>query len=248
MTTQVVPSRPAAHRPTRAEVPFDGLGRGAISGPRWVVILAACAVEFDQFALLPATGTVGHWAGLALFPIIPLAALMWATPTGWTALVRGIGPRDLGVLLGVALACLATVTIGSLALSEAGPLGHLPGPVTGHGLYSFLLEGVPHILGEELVAVLPMLALASGLRRLSWSRSVAQTVASVVVAGVFVLLHLPTSNWNVVECVVLVGVMRLVLAFGFFTTRSLWVPIGAHLLSDLALFTMPLLVSAAYLI
>jgi membrane protease YdiL (CAAX protease family) len=66
-------------------------------------------------------------------------------------------------------------------------------------------------------------------------------VAWLVSALIFGLLHLPTYDWNVIQCVVIIGSARLVLTLPWIMTKNLWVSTGAHILNDWLLFSMVLL-------
>lgn len=44
--------------------------------------------------------------------------------------------------------------------------------------------------------------------------------------------HLPTYNWNFVQCFLVIGSARLVLTLAFIKTKNIWVSMGAHVLTD----------------
>jgi membrane protease YdiL (CAAX protease family) len=67
-------------------------------------------------------------------------------------------------------------------------------------------------------------------------RKAAIIVAWLVSALVFGLLHLPTYEWNVIQCVVVIGTARLVLSLPWIMTKNIWVSTGAHILNDWMLF------------
>lgn len=51
----------------------------------------------------------------------------------------------------------------------------------------------------------------------------------------FGLVHLPTYNWNLMQCLVVIGSARLVLTWAYVWTKNIWVSTGAHILNDWAL-------------
>jgi hypothetical protein len=44
--------------------------------------------------------------------------------------------------------------------------------------------------------------------------------------------HLPTYNWNLVQCIAIIGSARPVLTLPWIMTKNLWVSTGAHVLND----------------
>jgi len=51
-------------------------------------------------------------------------------------------------------------------------------------------------------------------------------------------MHLPTYDWNVVQCFAVIGTARLVLTAAYLRTRNLWVSYGAHILNDWSIFAV----------
>ena len=101
---------------------------------------------------------------------------------------------------------------------------------------------VPQLLGEELFTILPLLAcLWLVHKRFGVQRKAALMTAWIVSAVPFALVHLPTYDWNWVQCLVIIGGARLVLSLAYLATRNLWVSTGAHVLNDWALFGVALL-------
>ncbi|MGD9812090.1 MAG: CPBP family glutamic-type intramembrane protease, partial [Sphingobium sp.] len=54
-------------------------------------------------------------------------------------------------------------------------------------------------------------------------------------------IHLPTYNWNILQCLILIGGARLVLTLAYIKTKNLWVCTGAHILNDWATFGLAIL-------
>ena len=98
------------------------------------------------------------------------------------------------------------------------------------------------LLGEELITILPFLALmALFSKRFGASRKTAIVGAWLVSAALFGLAHLPTYGWNVVQCLAIIGTARLVLTLPWIMTKNLWVSTGAHIINDWTLFGLGLL-------
>ena len=60
----------------------------------------------------------------------------------------------------------------------------------------------------------------------------------------FALVHLPTYQWNVLQCLLVIGTARLVLSLANIFSRNLWISTGAHVLNDWALFGLGLFAAA----
>ncbi|MBJ8337775.1 CPBP family intramembrane metalloprotease [Antrihabitans sp. YC3-6] len=60
--------------------------------------------------------------------------------------------------------------------------------------------------------------------------------AWLVTALIFGAVHLPTYDWNVVQAVVGIGIVRLILTLGYLITKNIWVSTGAHILNDWTIF------------
>ncbi|WP_062516351.1 CPBP family intramembrane glutamic endopeptidase [Demequina gelatinilytica] len=246
-TAPVQDAGPAA--PATPDLPLYA-GPSAISGGRWLVVVAACAVAFAQLSI-PGDGPAQRWIHSILFPLIPLLALAWAAPRGWTRLFRKVRVRQVLQMVGFAALNLtvsfaAATALGGLIGANPNPAADLLSEATGPERLNFLAATIPQLLGEELITILPLLALMSLLvRRLRWSRGAALAVAWIGTAVVFGLLHLPTYGWNVLQCLVFIAVARLFLTLAYVVTRNLWVSTGAHILNDWAMFSVSLLVPAA---
>ena len=106
----------------------------------------------------------------------------------------------------------------------------------------FFAKTLPQLLGEELITILPFLALLQWLTQsLKWGRKVAIVAAWVLTSVIFGLLHLPTYDWNWVQCIVVIGGARMMLTLPWIMTKNLWVSTGAHITNDWILFGVGLL-------
>jgi membrane protease YdiL (CAAX protease family) len=59
----------------------------------------------------------------------------------------------------------------------------------------------------------------------------------------FGLIHLPTYDWNLIQCIVVIGTARMVLTLPWILTKNIWVSTGAHIINDWLLFGLGLLVA-----
>jgi membrane protease YdiL (CAAX protease family) len=132
--------------------------------------------------------------------------------------------------IGVVVKKFGTVTANASVADAAG----LDGP----RLASFYAKTGLQLLGEELITILPFLAiLAFCHTRAGLGRNAALLVAWLGSAIAFGLLHLPTYDWNVVQCLVVIGSARLILTWAYVWTKNIWVSTGAHIINDWAIMT-----------
>jgi hypothetical protein len=114
----------------------------------------------------------------------------------------------------------------------------------GDRLTFFALTGI-QLIGEEVMSILPFLALMYWL--CEWDgmgRKGAIVIATLIVAVLFAVEHLPTYNWNILQSLMGVGVARIVLLLPYFMTKNLAVSAGAHILNDWMFFGVSILAAA----
>jgi membrane protease YdiL (CAAX protease family) len=110
------------------------------------------------------------------------------------------------------------------------------------GRIAFFAKTLPQLFGEEVVTILPFLALLTLLSAgFGVGRKGAVVGAWLISSLLFGLIHLPTYDWNVVQCIVIIGTARMVLSLAWILTKNIWVSTGAHIINDWLLFTMSLL-------
>ena len=89
------------------------------------------------------------------------------------------------------------------------------------------------LLGEELITILPFLAvLAFCHAHTGMGRNASVIVAWLASAVAFGLIHLPTYDWNLIQCLVVIGSARLVLTWAYIWSKNIWVSTGAHIIND----------------
>lgn len=105
--------------------------------------------------------------------------------------------------------------------------------MTGIALVARLLPTVPQLIGEELLGILPFLAvLWFCVTRMRLSRPAGVLIGLLVSALVFGAAHLPTYDWNWGQALLGIGSARVFLTLAYVATRNLWVSAGAHVLND----------------
>lgn len=215
-----------------------------ISGRGWLVIMVALAVAFAQLGLLSLKTFPLNFIPALLFTGLPLLALM--AVTGWRApaVFRPMGFKGLFTGLGFALLTIVSSMIVGLLMTRVMELApnNAVADLAAAGvadLLLFLARTFIQLIGEELITILPLLAvLWLCVSRFGLSRRRALVIAVIVSTLLFAALHLPTYDWNVVQCLGTIGTARLVLTLAYVLTRNLWVSVTAHVANDWSLFVM----------
>ncbi len=206
----------------------------------WVLVLAGNVAGFAALVTpLPITETVATgWLRAAGFVAFPLLALALAVPHRWRAIFGRVGGREIRLMFAFAIAnIIISMAIGTVikvfgttaSNNLIANASNLSGPL----LLNFFAKVALQLLGEELMTILPFLAiLALAHRWLGLGRRAAVLGAWLVSALIFGLVHLPTYDWNLVQCIIVIGSARLVLSWAYVWTKNIWVSTGAHIIND----------------
>lgn len=231
------------------DFPFYNGAPVPLSGRQWLFVMLAVAVGF-LVLIVPVPWPGGSFGALipaVLFPAIPLAALAYVAPGHWKALFGRVRGRELRLMLGFALLnIVVSMSVGFVvrALADVTPnaaAAQLAGTDLA-GRIAFFGKTIPQLIGEEVITLLPFLALLMLLTRgLGFGRRAAIVGAWLVSSLLFGLIHLPTYDWNLVQCVVVIGTARMVLTLPWILTKNIWVSTGAHIVNDWLLFGASLL-------
>jgi uncharacterized protein len=224
-----------------------------LHGRHWLVVLGGVALAFCLL-VSPYTRLPDPWSTVMpslLFCAVPLLALATVAGRAWTALYRRVTRRDGLWMVGIAVANLVVSILVGLMLSASHPTASNPafatlGAADTSARVIAFAAMVPQLAGEELFTILPFLA-CLWLLHTRWAvpRNTALIAAWVLSAIPFALVHLPTYNWNILQCLVVIGSARLMLSLAYLATRNLWVSTGAHIINDWALFGIGLVAQAA---
>ncbi|MFN9472604.1 CPBP family intramembrane glutamic endopeptidase [Acidovorax sp.] len=227
----------------------------ALGARQWLAVLLVAMAAYGALHIpsVAAMRVLGGWPALIpalAFPALPLLALRAVAGPQWQQLFRPVGWRD--VRLAVGLVLLNIVVTVAVALLVSQLFGAVPNPVvkalaamgTAEKIV-FLACTIPHLIGEEILTVLPFLARLTWLAGpLAWPRRRAIVGAWVVSAVLFGALHLPTYGWNVAQSLVIISVSRMVLWLAYLRTKNLSVASLAHILNDGLLLGLAFLLGA----
>jgi len=236
--------------PADRDFPFYTGEPVCLSVGGWLLVLALTAAGFAALVGLPSLwpNRVAVWGGTALFVALPLLGLRIAAGRHWTALFHRPTARDVRVGLGCTLLCLAVSVVVALVVMKTSVTAANPAIATlAHAspldLVLFYAQTGPQLLGEELVTIVPFLAVLALLTALKAPRWAAIVTAWVLSAVLFGALHLPTYDWNVVQAITVIGSARLALTVAYLITKNVWASTIAHVANDWGLFTLVVVAS-----
>lgn len=215
---------------------------------QWLIILASVATGFACLIMpIPLlTGELGLLMRTLLFPAIPMLTLRVIAGPHWRSLFRRLRPADLGWMFAFALLNLiVTIAVGALVMSLFGAdsnaaIDALSGQTATQNEL-FFLRSLPQLFGEEVLTILPFLAvLYFAHAKLRLRRTYAVLLAWLLSSIIFGLVHLPSYNWNLLQCLVVIGSARLILSLAYIRTKNIWVSTGAHVINDWVIFALVL--------
>lgn len=226
----------------KADLPYYAGPPVAIGVAGWLFVILAVVIAFFQLTFLPLPTPPLNFIPTVLFTGLPLLALMAAT--GWRkpAIFGRVGIKEIGIGIGFGL--LTVAVSGIIGFAVSGLFGANANPaiagLTSIGavdLLVFLARTFIQLIGEEVVSILPLLAvLWLCVSKLGLSRRVGLVIAVVASTVWFAAMHLPTYNWNFLQCLSIIGSARIVLTLAYLFTRNLWVSSIAHIFNDWTLF------------
>jgi membrane protease YdiL (CAAX protease family) len=215
----------------------------------WLAIIASVAVGFWLLISLPFPTFPLNLLPAILFTSLPLLTLAAVSGRHHTALFGRFGLKEIALAIGFGLLTMVTSFAVGLVLLQftAMTANATAAALVNIGPFDvavFMVRTAIQLLGEELLTILPLLAvLWLCVHKFGLSRRVGLLLAVVVSTALFAAVHLPTYNWNLIQCFGGIGSARLVLTAAFLLTRNLWVSTGAHIVNDWTEFLLPTLLA-----
>jgi membrane protease YdiL (CAAX protease family) len=237
--------------PNGFDFPFYRGAPISISFGGWLAIISGVAAGFAAMVTpMPfPEGNGTAWAKVAAFVILPLLGLGIAARAHWKCIFASVGLREVKLMFGFAfLNIVVTMAIGGVikvfGTTASNAIIANATELDGPGLANFFAKVAPQLLGEELITILPFLAILTLCHRVAGlGRNKAVIIAWLVSALVFGLLHLPTYDWNLVQCIVVIGSARLILTWAYIRSKNIWVSTGAHIINDWVLMASTIILT-----
>lgn len=224
----------------------------AIGAGGWLALVASVVAAFFLLILLPLPTAPLNVIPAILFTGVPLVTLAFVSGGHQGALFGPFGFKEAGIALGFGVLTLVASLVVALLLSQIITMSDNPtvgvlSSISTVDLVFFMIRTFIQLIGEELMTILPLLAvLWFCVAKLGMSRTVGLIIAVVVSTAWFAAVHLPTYNWNFIQCFGGIGAARLVLTAAFLVTRNLWVSAGAHIVNDWTEFFVPMLLAGGH--
>lgn len=179
---------------------------------------------------------------------VPMLLLWWFTKSTSLALFKPIKGRDVLTIIKYTL-LLIVVGIGSTILlkiagfqTTANAASDQINGVSGYLLLFF--DNVLSLFWEELISLIPFLAMMAGLKALGMNRKMNVILSALATSIFFGALHLPSYQWNIPMVFTSIVLLRLVLDLLYLKTKNIWITYVTHLLYDSFVFALPFLITA----
>ncbi|ABI40365.1 Abortive infection protein [Shewanella sp. MR-4] len=187
------------------------------------------------------------WVSTILFPGIPLCMFYLIVGEHWRLIFDKLDLKAVGWMFLVALLnIVVTLVIGKMVIDTVGATANPVFEMLRHQdigeTLQFFLRTIPQLFGEEIITVFPFLALMWLLHtHFGVQRKTAIIIAWIGSAILFGMVHLPTYQWNWVQCLIVIGTARIILLLAYLKTKNILVSTGAHIINDWTLFSVALL-------
>lgn len=218
---------------------YNGKPNASLMG--WLLLLAGfilhIAFSLGLWNYIPG---VQYWA--ILTPIVPTLILLIPLAYccgGNLGLIFQIPKlKDMKVVFICIIAYFAFTLTVSMILRIFGIVG-TPNPlgevaVSAPGFVVILL--VVSLVGEELFKLTSMLMVMAVVYRFTKDRKTSMIVGLSCCCVIFGLIHLSTYNYNVVQCLAMIGLGCAIHMFPYLKTKNLTNSYLTHLLMDLLIF------------
>lgn len=218
-----------------------------VSAKQWSIILGMTFVGFLLLSLLYLPflpDFINLLLASSCLPLLAWLGLKLSLGEQWRQLFRPLRLKDIGTVLLFTLLSLLVSSILAGIADLLVPLSDNPDAIQNTGqraleLFAFSrLQDIIQLFGEEFLAILPFLACLQFLyQRDPAKRKQVIWLAVIASSLIFGLLHLPTYNWNLIQCLLVIGLGRVIDTLAYVRTKNLWVAYLVHLLYDTVLFT-----------
>ncbi|MCG9695595.1 CPBP family glutamic-type intramembrane protease [Shewanella sp. Isolate11] len=221
-----------------------------LNGKSWLIAIASTLLAFAILLIPSINGYLGFLKSIT-FVVLPLVTLNWVSKGHWQAIFKPIKFKDILWMIFFGLLTLTlTVALGYLVSqffeTAKNPIIKMLAEKQTSELVLLLISTLPQLVGEELITIFPFLAMMYlFVERLKWSRTQALLCSWLLSSLYFGALHLHTYDWNLAQCLILIGTARLILTLAYLKTKNLLVCSGAHIINDWTIFFIALIAAKA---
>lgn len=234
------------------DFPFYDNRPQVVTGRQWLLILL---FPFIGFLILTKVYVpfFSLYINELLSGIILLAfslfGLRLAVKQDWKLLFKKVRWKDVLLVLGYVLgAIIVASVIGGVIELLNGSLTDNPTATKANDPSAWVtylqlrFQELFQLLGEEFLAILPFLAILHlSTVTFGWKRKNGIVFGWIVSSILFGLLHLPTYDWNWIQCIFVIGGSRMILTLPYIQTKNLWVSYFVHYFYDMLIFTVAFL-------
>ncbi len=185
---------------------------------------------------------IGFWILSAGIPVIGAVSLAIGGFIGLYQLFGMTGLREVfqkpnKLIRNFLVAYLSAILLGLVMSLIVREILHAPtvaNEVTKNLSTLFLIQTLPMLLGEELLTMIILLLIANLLGGSKKGVAIGILVSTLV----FALLHLPTYHWNLLQCLLIIGIARLPFTWASLSSDSLWTGYAVHVAYDWTAFIL----------
>lgn len=234
------------------DFPFYNDKPQRVSGQKWFIILLFPFLGFFILTTVyfPFLSVYGNeLASGIILPLFSLFGLMLTVGKNWQLLFKSFGWKELILVIGYVIGAVIIAGMIGGAIELLG-VGLTDNPMTTKAtdpdaftVYSQLrFQEIFQLFGEEFLAILPFLAILHlTTTAFRFGRKTGIITAWVCSSIIFGLLHLPTYDWNFIQCIFVIGGSRMLLTFPYIQTKNLWLSYFVHYFYDMLVFTVAFL-------
>lgn len=187
-------------------------------------------------------------SGIVLL-LFSLLGLCLTVKENWKLLFKKIRWKDLLLIIAYVIgAVIVASIIGGIIELLNGSLTDNPAAINVNEPNAWItylqlrFQEVFQLLGEEFLAILPFLAILHLVTvKFGWKRKHGVIVGWIISSIIFGLLHLPTYDWNLLQCLFVIGGSRMILTLPYIQTKNIWISYFVHYFYDMLIFTVAFL-------
>ncbi|WP_321387360.1 CPBP family intramembrane glutamic endopeptidase [uncultured Enterococcus sp.] len=234
------------------DFPFYNNQPEKVSGRQWLIMLVFPFIGFLFLTkvYIPFFSLYINelLSGIVLL-VFSLLGLRLTVGQNWRLMFRKIHQKDVLLVIGYVVGALIVASaIGGIIEFFRGTLTDNPTATTANDPNAWVtylqlrVQELFQLLGEEFLAILPFLAvLHISTMKFGWERRKGILIGWIISSILFGLLHLPTYDWNLLQCIFVIGGSRMILTLPYIQTKNLWISYFVHYLYDMLIFTVAFL-------